>query len=91
MKTILKIIEITLIAIFTTALFLDFFPATNLPDWSSQVFWFALILLIIAGFLSKIVDTDESSNKFGRFLIFYTISLIIIFSIAGGSHKPGFH
>ncbi|MBU6080011.1 hypothetical protein [Allobacillus halotolerans] len=89
MKTILKIIEITLIAIFTTALFLDFFPQPNLPDWSSQVFWFALILLIIAGFLSKIVDTDESSNKFGRFLIFYTISLIIIFSIAGGESQAG--
>ncbi|MFB9973942.1 hypothetical protein FPQ10_08255 [Allobacillus sp. SKP2-8] len=89
MSTILKIIEITLLAIFTIALFLDFFPQPNLPDWSSQVFWFALILLIIAGFLSKKVDTDESSNNFGRFLFFYTISLIIIFSIAGGESQAG--
>ncbi|MFC0014119.1 MULTISPECIES: hypothetical protein [Allobacillus] len=89
MKTILKIIEIILLAIFTIALFLDFFPQPNFSDWSSQVFWLALILLIIAGFLSKKVDGDKSSNKFSNFILFYTISLIVLFSIAGGESQSG--
>lgn len=87
MKKAISIIEFTLMAILTIALYFHFFQAVNIPIWITYIFWSSIFLLIVGSIMGrKIKVTNKEKSTFTLYLGIYLLSQLIIFTLAGG--KP---